>query len=501
MSDEQGPKGLELLIPEDIRYNCQGCGRCCSGWSVGLTEEDYARVKGTDWQSLHPDLKDKEIFFHREKEFTEGTAAYPHYTKPRADGSCPFLIDNLCFIHSHLGENEKPITCRVFPYSFVETPTGVYTGVVYNSMASVRNIGAPLTEQREKLTQYYGLTVQHKNASMRPQLLEELAKAQKEGNAPAAVSPFALVALTPACQLTWEEYLLVEERMLKLITTRMRSDSEAERGVKDVAENTGTDTDTTSGATTSIFDTLLQCTEIILQGRKLKVTGGNVADILNFEPDLKTPADPAASNTELMTLRMLYYRFFVYPTVRTSDTSLWQMQRTRAFEPKVAATMLKALSKYVSSGINTIVFAKSGLPILGNTSLDAALNKTCAPLDEETNKLFHRWLYLKLFAKSYFGPAAAGFSVLSGFNCLTASILSVLLFAKAAAVNSGKSTVAIADIYEAYWRLDRELLTMGQTPEQESKFYNSGLSSPRLFNKSLWTMAKSLGLQLGKKQG
>ena len=491
MTDEQAHPGLKLLIPEDIRYNCQGCGRCCSGWSVGLTEEDYGRIKDTDWPSLHPELKDKEIFFHREKEFVEGTAAYPHYTKPRADGSCPFLIDNLCFIHSHLGENEKPITCRVFPYSFVETPTGVYTGVVYNSMASVRNIGAPLTEQREKLTQYFNLTVQHKNASMRPGVLDGQIKAMQDGTMAAPVSPFAEVSLTPACKLTWEEYLLIEERMLTLILSRLRAENTTGAG----AAGAG------APGEESIFNTLLQCTEIMMQGRKLKVTGGNVADISSFEPVLKRPADPVASGTELMTLRMLYYRFFVYPTVRTSDTSLWQMQRKRAFEPKVAATVVKALSKYVSSGINTILFAKAGLPLLGNVSLDTALNRSFAPLDQETDKLFHRWLYLKLFSKSYFGPAAAGFSVLSGFNCLTASVLSVLLFAKAAAVKGDKTNVAIADIYEAYWRLDRELLTMGQTPEQESKFYNSGLSSPRLFNKSLWTMAKSVGLNLEKKQG
>jgi hypothetical protein len=201
-----------------------------------------------------------------------------------------------------------------------------------------------------------------------------------------------------------------------------------------------------------------------------------------------------------MTLRMLYYRFFVYPTVRTSDTALWQMQRKRALEPRVAVKVLQTFSKYVGTGVNTILFAKSGLPILGNVSLDSALSKKCPPLGVEADKLFHRWLYLKIFAKQYFGPAAAGFSVLSGFNCLTAGILSVLLFAKAAAVKSGHGSVAIADLYEAYWRLDRELLTMGQTPEQESKFYNSGLSSPRVFNKGVWTMAKTFGLNLASQK-
>jgi Fe-S-cluster containining protein len=486
MSQEQSTPGLNLLIPEGIRYNCQGCGRCCTGWSVGMTEEDYAKVKDTDWQSLSPALKDKEVFFHREKEFEEGTAAYPHYTKPTADGSCIFLIDNLCFMHSTLGEASKPTSCRVFPYSFVETPTGVYAGVVYNSMAAVRNIGEPLTEQREKLADHFALSVHYNTSSMRASDLEAQLKAVKDGTMVVAESPFARVKITPACELDWPEYLAIEERMIKLIKARI--DIEPENGQ----------------ASANIFDTLLQCSEILMQGRKLKVSGGNVNDIADFEPSIKAPSDIAVSNMEFMTLRMLYYRFFVYPTVRTSDTSLWQMQRKRAFEPKVAINVARAFSKYIGSGLGTILFAQAGLPMLGKINLVKALNQKFAPPDAEIDKLFHRWLYLKLFSKSYFGPAAAGFSVLSGFNSLTASILSVLLYTKSAAMhnaataNSGKTgspiglpQMAIADLYEAYWRLDRELLTMGQTPEQESRFYNSGLSSPRLFNKSLWAMANS----------
>ena len=489
MSQEQDTPGLNLLIPEGIRYNCQGCGRCCTGWSVGMTEEDYSKVKDTDWQSLHPALKDKEVFFHREKEFEEGTAAYPHYTKPTADGSCIFLINDLCFMHSTLGEASKPTSCRVFPYSFVETPTGVYAGVVYNSMAAVRNIGAPLTEQRDKLADHFALSVHYNTSSMRPADLEAQLKAVKDGTMVVAESPFARVKITPACELDWAEYLAIEARMIKLIFSRI--------------EGTSDDSSETSGQA-NIFDTLLQCSEILMQGRKLKVSGGNVADIADFEPTIKAPADLTVSNTEFMTLRMLYYRFFVYPTVRTSDTSLWQMQRKRAFEPKVAINVVRAFSKYIGSGLGTILFAKAGVAMLGNVNLVQALNKKFAPPNPEIDKLFHRWLYLKLFSKSYFGPAAAGFSVLSGFNSLTASILSVLLFTKSAALHKASTAgsaqdkvagalpeMAIADLYEAYWRLDRELLTMGQTPEQESRFYNSGLSSPRLFNKSLWAMANS----------
>lgn len=470
MSDSS--KLPDIHIPEDIRYSCQGCGRCCAGWSVGLTDEDYDRVKDTDWKSLHPELAKKDLFFHREKEFAEGTSAYPHYTAPKDDGSCPFLIDNLCFIHGHLGENEKPITCRIFPYTFAETPTGIYTGVVFNSMAAVRDIGDPLTEQREKLENYFKLAIQHKNASLRPEEKAAQAKVLAEladGAVAAYTNPFETVSLTPACQVSWAEYLLIENRMTAIVLERLRK-----------AEDEPEDC--------SILKTLLLCSEVLTQGRKFKLANADMNQISGFTPELKQPVDVTPSNIELMTLRMLFYRFFVYATVRTSDSRLWQMQKGSNL-----MVTAKMFTNYVGSGMQTIFFGKTKLPMLGDTNLDKALMAKFKTLDVESNKLFHRWIYLKLFSKSYFGPAAAGFSVLSGFNCLIAGLLSILLFSKASAMNKKQDEIVIADNYEAFWRLDRELLTIGQIPAQESRMYNAGLSAPRVFNKAMWALSLAFG--------
>jgi len=466
---------IVLHIPDEVKYSCQGCGRCCSGWSVGLTEEDYSRVKDTDWASLHPDLAQRDLFFHREKEFLDGSAVYPHYTAPTSEGKCPFLIDNLCYIHGHLGEDQKPLTCRIFPYTFAETPTGVYTGVVFNSMAAVRNVGAPLTEQKEALLEHFKLTVQHKKATLKPEARaaeDEILAAIAAGATAVYTNPFETVSLTPACQVTWAEYLMIEERMIALVQQRMH-----------LADEQPDDC--------SILDTLLMCSEILMQGRKLKLTNGNIAEIKDFSPELKTPVDITPSGIEQMTLRMLFYRFFVYPTVRTSDSRLWQMQKSKALQGNNAMVVARTFSKYAASGMQTILFGKAGLPVLGDVNLDKAMVAPFKNLDAECNRLFHRWIYLKLFSKAYFGPAAAGFSALSGFNCLIAGVLSVLIYAKSAALHRKEDTISMPDIYESYWLLDRELLTIGQIPEQESRMYNAGLSAPRLFNKALWAMTKA----------
>lgn len=462
----------DIHIPEDIRYSCQGCGRCCSGWSVGLTEEDYGRIKDTDWKSLEPQLANRELFFHREQEFAAGTSAYPHYTAPTAEGSCPFLVDNLCVIHSHLGEAEKPVTCQIFPYTFAETPSGIYAGVVFYSMAAVRNIGAPLTEQKEKLEDYFKLAVEHKTSSMRPEAKAAYEQTLSEISAGAKAvysNPFETVSLTPACQVSWAEYSLIEARMITIVLERMR---QADENPDDC----------------SILKTLLLCSEVLIQGRKIKLANGDLNEITNFTPELKQPVDITPSGIELMTLRMLFYRFFVYPTVRTSDSRLWQMQKGN----NILITA-KMFQKYAGSGIQTIFFGKTKLPMLGDTNLDKAMAAKFKSLDVESNKLFHRWIYLKLFSKSYFGPAAAGFSVLSGFNCLIASVLTVLLYSKAAAMHRKENVVVIPDLYEAYCRLDRELVTIGQIPEQESRMYNAGLSAPRVFNKAMWALSLAFG--------
>ena len=60
-----------------------------------MTMADYANVKDTDWQSLHPALAGKTLFLDRQAEFEAGTSQYPFFTNPTQDNVCPFLIDDL----------------------------------------------------------------------------------------------------------------------------------------------------------------------------------------------------------------------------------------------------------------------------------------------------------------------------------------------------------------------------------------------------------------------
>jgi hypothetical protein len=60
---------------------------------------------------------------------------------------------------------------------------------------------------------------------------------------------------------------------------------------------------------------------------------------------------------------------------------------------------------------------------------------------------------------------------------------------------AGKNSLLLPQAYENLWRLDRELLTLAQIAQQESRIYNSGLSAPRLFNKGIHALEKSFQKQ------
>ncbi len=186
---------MELNIPEGINYECTGCGKCCSGWSVPLTQTDYERIASIDWISLDPNLKAEKLF-RALKENEKVNTPYSHAIKPEAGGQCPFLKNNLCFIHSQFGATAKPAICQLFPYSFNETPDGVFATVSFISRGAILNAGRSLLEQKEYLKTKY-IEFQRLFPNHHP----NWSKLKLSSNVP----------------LTWAEYSEIENPLLALM--------------------------------------------------------------------------------------------------------------------------------------------------------------------------------------------------------------------------------------------------------------------------------------------
>ncbi len=119
-----------------------------------MTGDDYARISKVDWGARLPKFAGKNLF-RPLKDYEKLHTKYTHAIKPGEDGHCPFLVDNLCFIHSSFDAQFKPAMCQLFPYSFINTPSGVFATVSFVSVGVCYNSGRALVDQRDWLTEKY----------------------------------------------------------------------------------------------------------------------------------------------------------------------------------------------------------------------------------------------------------------------------------------------------------------------------------------------------------
>ena len=78
--------------------------------------------------------------------------------RKRADGACGFLsAANRCRLHEELGADRKPLTCRMFPYSFHAAPDAVVAIASFACPTIVANEGRPpAVDDLESLRQEWG---------------------------------------------------------------------------------------------------------------------------------------------------------------------------------------------------------------------------------------------------------------------------------------------------------------------------------------------------------
>jgi Fe-S-cluster containining protein len=93
-----------------LRHDCTGCGGCCHGVVVFLSDAEQRRVRGYAAQLELPDP------------VAEGRLAFE-------GGRCRFQgADELCRLHTLHGLEAKPLLCQQYPLVLVRTEQGVRAG-------------------------------------------------------------------------------------------------------------------------------------------------------------------------------------------------------------------------------------------------------------------------------------------------------------------------------------------------------------------------------------
>lgn len=137
-------------IPPGIRFGCSGCGNCCHMWPVPLTAEDSKRLQDVIVSESFGFQESPSLRAFNSQD--ERHAAFTHTLEKRADGKCQFLTEgNRCRLHEAAGAQAKPSMCQLFPYTFTQTPGGVYSSLSFASTGVLYNSGDLLSEQRQTI--------------------------------------------------------------------------------------------------------------------------------------------------------------------------------------------------------------------------------------------------------------------------------------------------------------------------------------------------------------
>lgn len=181
-----------LHVPEGIRYDCVQCGRCCRAqWEIPVDTESEKRLAQYDLTALLPPELLGPYLIERKTEKADKVLL-------RHAGGCAFLAeDNLCRIHGAHGLASKPQACQDFPYRYVETPGGVFTGVSFACTAILANHGTPVGEQRPWLEQ-------NRRASLM------------------AFAELKPVRFTPERAISWDAYEELESQWRGILAQRQR---------------------------------------------------------------------------------------------------------------------------------------------------------------------------------------------------------------------------------------------------------------------------------------
>ena len=130
---------LPIRTPKiEQRWDCHGCGICCWGTIIRLSDDDLQKIRAQRWHE-HPDYRGVRLLKRLRLWRKEYRLAH------RKDGHCVFLTpDGLCRIHQAHGLEAKPLICQMFPFQLVPLGEFAYLTLRRNCPSAAADKGREL---------------------------------------------------------------------------------------------------------------------------------------------------------------------------------------------------------------------------------------------------------------------------------------------------------------------------------------------------------------------
>ncbi len=175
-----------------------------------LNEQDVKRLTS----ALQCSEADLPVSFLSPSERKAGLAGFSRALEKRPDGRCSYLDGSACTLQ----DLAKPAMCQLFPYAFIDTPTGTFVGLSFASTGVLHNSGRLLDEQSDQLIGVLALF-----RELFPNLEEETIKG------------FHSLQLIEGVALTYEQFQIIEGPLLSALAEAASSSSSGCGAIKVLA--------------------------------------------------------------------------------------------------------------------------------------------------------------------------------------------------------------------------------------------------------------------------
>lgn len=368
------------------QWSCHSCGDCCRTLVGDLTNDECASLDAHPWEDKI------------------GAKPYVRIGRraalnKRADGSCVFLDDqNRCIIHAQLGEQAKPLACRIFPFSVRRVENAWQASFRFDCPSASASKGKPISQYSSWLTALTQQLPYDYQLKKHDALDRGLLASQDE------------VAIITSRLSRWvkEKDLPVHARLIAL-----------------------------SRVAVTLYDAKL----VNVRGVRL----GELLDILWQSATHGIDQPPAESTTrQRAMLRQLAFVHAEFVTLDELRAGLVGQMRKRWKQ-------LNAARRFFAG--------KSTVPTLpgitGQATFEEVNAISPASQTSDVSELIERYLMSRTTSRSVFGSGYYGWPLAAGMAALTVSVSAIGWLARLQCAASGRSQLQLEDVTLAVAIVDR----------------------------------------------